>query len=102
MSRLADPETVEALPTRAREPLPHNAVRLLAGLFALTALLALLTLSVGLGVAAWAAGLGSAAALTTLVALGAARGQQHTLGPAVGCWPARSLHSPSSCWSANR
>ena len=82
MSRLADPETVEALPTRTREPLPHNAVRLLAGLFALTALLALLTLSVGLGVAAWAAGLGSAAALTTLVALGAARGQQHTLGPA--------------------
>ena len=82
MSRLADPATTEVAPAPVRMPLPGNVVRLAIGLAGLLTLLAVLTLTVGLGIAAWVVALGCAATLTTLVWLALARDRHHVLGPA--------------------
>ena len=82
MSRLADPAMVAVAPPPARMPLPGNVVRLSIGVACLLALLAVLTLTVGLGAAAWLVALGCTATLTTLVGLALARDRHHDLGPA--------------------
>ncbi|HET7820343.1 MAG TPA: CDP-alcohol phosphatidyltransferase family protein [Ornithinibacter sp.] len=81
MSRLADPVTTEVAPPPSRMPLPGNVVRLTVGLASLMALLAVLTVSVGLGVGAWVVAVGCAAVVTTLVMWGLAA-DPHLLGPA--------------------
>ena len=79
MSRLADQATQVVEPAKAHAPLPGNVVRLTVGLTALVALLALLAITVGLGIGSWVVGLGCAAVLTTAVAVGLAR-TGHALG----------------------
>jgi phosphatidylglycerophosphate synthase len=81
VSRLADPVTTAVAPPPSRMPLPGNVVRLTVGLASLVALLAVLTVSVGLGVGAWVVALGCAALVTTLVMWGLAA-DPHLLGPA--------------------
>ncbi len=71
MSRLAVlPDDVAPAP--ARGPAPDARAGVTVGLAGLAALLAVLTVTVGLGRAAWAVGLGSALLLATLVVRGLA------------------------------